>query len=61
MSKEPFDEIEFDGIMGLSFRQLSVTDNFNIIENMINKTCMSQFYIDMKKMLFVVEEEEPAS
>jgi hypothetical protein len=38
MSKEPFDEIEFDGIMGLSFSQLSVTDKFNIIENMINKT-----------------------
>jgi len=39
-STEPFQEIPFDGIMGLSFKDLSMGDGFNIVDDLAAKGVM---------------------
>merc|ERR1719210_3261030 len=45
MSTEPFQEIPFDGIMGLGFKDLSMGGGFNIVDDLESKASQFSFFV----------------
>ena len=45
MSTEPFQEIPFDGIMGLGFEDLSMGKGFNIVDDLDSKASQFSFFV----------------
>jgi len=45
MSTEPFQEIPFDGIMGLGFKDLSMGNGFNIVDDLESKAAQFSFFV----------------
>jgi len=45
MSTEPFQEIPFDGIMGLGFEDLSMGKGFNIVDDLESKASQFSFFV----------------
>jgi len=41
MTTEPFQEIPFDGIMGMGFKDLSMGDGFNIVDDLMEKSSIA--------------------